>query len=200
MWGNLSNLGQWGKKIHVSPFFVYPTTSIEEWLLVVEAVNCFGSGVAGLSVLTHTHTPLADWTSRWAKEWRGGILMDVCLSSRIISIVRFFSRTGSWRFGLTQKFSSLHDGAEDSRTSNFTSSMWSVRSPPLPICYSLTHRIFLVLTHSFSSADLRMVWLRPLLTGWFVGSALWMFMHRLGNCKFVPSMVYVHFSPAASIV
>ena len=52
----------------------------------------------------------------------------------------------------------------------------------------------------FSSVDLRMVWLRPLLTGWFVGSALWMFMHRLGNCKFVPSMVYVHFSPAASIV
>ena len=43
---------------------LYPTTFIEEWLLVVEAVNCFGSGVAGLSVLTHTHTP--PWlTSLW---------------------------------------------------------------------------------------------------------------------------------------
>ena len=35
---------------------LYPTTFIEEMLLVVEAVNGFGSGVAGLSVLTHTHT------------------------------------------------------------------------------------------------------------------------------------------------
>ena len=43
--------------MHVSPFFVYPTTSIEEWLLVVEAVNCFGSGVTGLSVLSSMHTP-----------------------------------------------------------------------------------------------------------------------------------------------
>ena len=37
----------------------YPTTFIEEMLVVVEVVMIFGSGVAGLSVLTHTHTPPA---------------------------------------------------------------------------------------------------------------------------------------------
>ena len=45
-----------GKYPCVFPPCFIPTTFIEEWLLVVEAVNCFGSGVAGLSVLTHTHT------------------------------------------------------------------------------------------------------------------------------------------------
>ena len=35
----------------------YPTTFIEELLVVVEAVNCFGSGVAGVSVHASTHTP-----------------------------------------------------------------------------------------------------------------------------------------------
>ena len=42
----------------------YPTTFIKELLLVIEAVMVFGSGVAGLLVLTHMHTP--PWlTSLW---------------------------------------------------------------------------------------------------------------------------------------
>ena len=44
----------------------YPTTFIEELLLVVEVVNFFGSGVVGLLVLTHTHTP-PRLTSQWKK-------------------------------------------------------------------------------------------------------------------------------------
>ena len=36
---------------------LYPTTFIEELLLVVEVVIVFGSGVVGLLVLTHTYTP-----------------------------------------------------------------------------------------------------------------------------------------------
>ena len=47
---------------------LYPTTFIEEWLLVVEAVIVFGSGVAGLSVLTHTHTPPQQLTSQWKRK------------------------------------------------------------------------------------------------------------------------------------
>ena len=35
----------------------YPTNFIEEWLLVVEAIIIFGSGVARLSALASTHTP-----------------------------------------------------------------------------------------------------------------------------------------------
>ena len=45
----------------------YPTTFIKELLLVVETVNCFGSGVVGLSFLTHTHTP-PRLTSQWKKK------------------------------------------------------------------------------------------------------------------------------------
>ena len=45
----------------------YPTTFNEKLLLVVEAFNCFGSGVAGLSDLTHTHTP-PRLTSQWKKN------------------------------------------------------------------------------------------------------------------------------------
>ena len=64
MWGNLSNLGQWGENPCVFFSLPYPTTFIEELLLVVEAVNCFGSGLEGLSVLNLTHTP--PWlTSLW---------------------------------------------------------------------------------------------------------------------------------------
>ena len=55
--GKLSNLGQSGKYPCVIFSCFISTTFIEEWLLVVEAVNCFGSGVEGLSVFTHTHTP-----------------------------------------------------------------------------------------------------------------------------------------------
>ena len=39
------------------PLFLFPTTLIEELLLVVEAVNDLGAGVAGLSVLASMHTP-----------------------------------------------------------------------------------------------------------------------------------------------
>ena len=49
-------------------FLPYLTTFIEELLLVVEAVNCFGSGVAGLSVLTHTHTPPQRSNSPWKEK------------------------------------------------------------------------------------------------------------------------------------
>ena len=61
---------------------LYPTTFIEEWLVVVEAVIIFGSGVAGLSILTHTHTP--PWlTSLWlgktiAITHAGISLLHVC--------------------------------------------------------------------------------------------------------------------------
>ena len=54
------------KPCAIFPCFI-PTTFIKKWLLVVEAVNGLGSGVAGLSVLTHTHTPPL-LTSQWQKK------------------------------------------------------------------------------------------------------------------------------------
>ena len=54
--GNLSNLEPKGGKTHVFSSLSYSNHFLYERLLVVEAVNDFGSGVAGLSVLTHTHT------------------------------------------------------------------------------------------------------------------------------------------------
>ena len=59
---------------------------------MVEAVNCFGSGVAGLSVLTLTHTPPpVDFTHA------GNSTLATILSV-------FSSRTSSRRFGLMQTF------------------------------------------------------------------------------------------------
>ena len=66
--GKLSNPRPMRKNIHVSPLFVYPTTFIAELLLVVEAVIVFGSGVAGLSILTHTHTPPQRLISQWKRN------------------------------------------------------------------------------------------------------------------------------------
>ena len=109
-------------------------------------------------------------------------------------------RIGFGWFGLRQTFSSLPDGAEDSRTPNFASSLCSVRSPPLPVRYSSHAPDFHGFTTQFSSTDMRMVWLHSLLMVWLVGLALWMFTHRSGNYKFSPSMVCVRFYPAASIV
>ena len=57
MWGKLSNLGPMREIPMCLISLLYPTTFIEEWLVVVEAVIILGSGVAGLLVLTHTHTP-----------------------------------------------------------------------------------------------------------------------------------------------
>ena len=62
----MSTLANEGKYPYVFfPCFI-PTTFIKEWLLVIEAVIAFGSGVEGLSVLTHTHTP-PRLTSQWPK-------------------------------------------------------------------------------------------------------------------------------------
>ena len=108
----------------------YPTTFIEELLLVVEAFNCFGSGVAGLLVLNLMHTPpwlTSLWLGKMTAITHTGILhsphdcakilthslivaidclfiyghKQSCVSSRMVSIVWFSSRTGSLRFGLT---------------------------------------------------------------------------------------------------
>ena len=65
--GKLSTLGPIRENTHVSSFLSLPNHFHGEWLLVVEAVIVFGSGVARLSVLTHTHTP--PWlTSQWKKN------------------------------------------------------------------------------------------------------------------------------------
>ena len=74
--------------------------------------------VAGLSVLAHTHTPPADWTSQWAEEWLRpsfhshyhAFFSIVGSSSRIGELFIFmqgrdscsFSRTGFSWFRLTQ--------------------------------------------------------------------------------------------------
>ena len=65
---------------------------------------------------------------------------------------------------------------------------------------TLTHRIFLVSPRCFSSVDLRMVWLRPLLMGWFVGSALWLFTHWWGDYEIRPRYGLHTFSQAVSVV
>ena len=62
----MSNLGPMREITHVSSFLVLPNHLHYEWLLLVEAVMVFGSGVAGLSVLTHTHTP-----PRLTSLWQG---------------------------------------------------------------------------------------------------------------------------------
>ena len=96
-------LGQWGKIPMCLLSLLYPTTFIEEWLLVVEAVIIFGSGVVGLSVLTHTHTPpTVDFTMAGKTFTHSPI--------RNLTILLFI---------LSHKSSSLHDCAEGSRTSNF---------------------------------------------------------------------------------
>ena len=59
---------------------------------MVESVNGFGSGVAGLSVLTHTHTP-SMVESRMAKALTQGILLSTtvlkahALPIRVLPIV-----------------------------------------------------------------------------------------------------------------
>ena len=55
--GNLSILSQKGEKpMCLIPLFLFPTTLIEELLLVVEAVNDFG-GWGGRNVSPHPHAP-----------------------------------------------------------------------------------------------------------------------------------------------
>ena len=55
--GNLSILSQKGEKpMCLIPLFLFPTTLIEELLLVVEAVNDFG-GWGGRTVSPHPHAP-----------------------------------------------------------------------------------------------------------------------------------------------
>ena len=79
---------------------LYPTNFIEEWLLVVEAVIIFGSGVAGLSVLTHMHTP----------PW----LTPLCPGKTI---------------GITHEgYHSLHDSAE--ALTHFRSAFSNIFHPP----------------------------------------------------------------------
>ena len=53
-WGFVNLWPTWEKKpMCLIPLFLLPTTLIEELLLVVESVNDFGSGVAGMSVLAY---------------------------------------------------------------------------------------------------------------------------------------------------
>ena len=121
------------------PCFI-PTTFIEEWLLVVEAVIVFGSGVAGLSVLTHMHTPPL-LTSQWKKKPLPSLPQDFTLSTT----VQEHSRTLHYTSLLTCCSSSHRSGSGSrSRTSIYGHSRHCIFDVlPPTIFLAFTHAVFL---------------------------------------------------------
>ena len=66
--GEIVNLGQWEKNTHVSSFpCLTQPISLKNFCWWLRQLIALGSGVARLSVLTHTHTPPL-LTSQWKKK------------------------------------------------------------------------------------------------------------------------------------
>ena len=110
------------------PLLLFPTTFIEELLLVVEATNCFGSGVAGLSALTHTHTPPQCLTSPWKEK--PSRTLHSCRASIVYSFLTGFDCSSHAQEFLcfpTSFFSLWNHGCCGYRKSVFLSSFaWSL--------------------------------------------------------------------------
>ena len=159
MWGNLSNFGQWGKipMCLLTLFLSLPLS------LITVAISWGSYGwewsVVGLSVHAHTHTPAADWTSRWGKI----MTRRHSLHSRRHSFPRAC--------------------AEHSCTPTHSPPL-SVHSCTIGAVHLHAWTIFLFIILSrigisgFSHIDIfpaepRMLWLYPFPMDWFVGPALW---------------------------
>ena len=72
--------------------------------MVVEAVMIFGSGVAGLSVLTHTHTPpTVDFTMEEKPSRTSSLTQAISSRTHDFAVHPHAQALGG--FGLTQTFS-----------------------------------------------------------------------------------------------
>ena len=107
---------------------------------MVEAVMIFGSGVVGLSVLTHMHTPpTVDFTmaGKPSHTLQFATSRFCCSSPRIISICLILFTHRLWADWVSCKHFILSPTVlKTHRCPIFVSSLCSVRSPPLSVCYS----------------------------------------------------------------
>ena len=171
MWGNLSKLGLWEKNTHVSSFpCLTQPLSLKNCCWWLRQLIVFGSGVAGLPVLTHMHTP--PWlTSLWlGKKWLPSLTLGFSTlpmtvqkcsptcNSRPLHCCAFSRR------GILSRFSS-------SRTelSGFYPRSFFPRGFADDVVVSTPHRL---IVHS---------------------ALLLTLIHRLGDCNFFPNVVCICF-------